>query len=99
MIKKAKKKSVARTRRVKKTAKATAKVRRSRVVRKKSATATIKKRTPEKECLSYDTPIGTLEKEYGFKSDVPPSTKVGDVLKKNGFHAAARILQGMSQGK
>ena len=99
MIKKAKKKTVARTRKVRKSAKATAKVSRSRVVRKKSTAATIKKGSLGKECLSYDTPIGTLEKEYGFRSDVPPNTKVGDVLKKNGFHAAARILQGMGQSK
>ena len=46
------------------------------------------------DMLTYDTPISKLEKKYGFKSDVPPDTKVGDVLKKNGFHAAARMLGG-----
>ena len=82
MIKKAKKKSVARTRRVKKTAKATAKVRRKRVVRKKKRT-------------TYNTTVGEVAEEYGIplKPGIPADMKIGDFLIANGSPVAARLLR------
>ena len=82
MVKKAKKKSAARTRAAKKSAKTTAKASRSRTTRKKKRS-------------TYSTTVGEVAAKYGIplKPGVPADMKMGDFLIANGSPIAARLLE------
>ena len=59
---------------------------------RKTAAKTVKKQIAQNR--TYSTPIWVIEEKYGLKTGLPPNTKLGDVLKKNGFHVAVRMLGG-----
>ena len=42
---------------------------------------------------TYDTPVGTVAKDYGINFSVPPETKIGDYFKGTELDALARMLK------
>ena len=82
MVKKAKKKTAARGRIAKKTAKAVTKVSRSQTAKKKRRT-------------TYSTTVGEVAAKYGIplKPGIPADMKVGDFLIASGSPVAARLIE------
>ena len=42
---------------------------------------------------NYDTPVGTVAKDYGINFNAPPETKLGDYFKGTELDGLARILK------
>ena len=54
-----------------------------------------KKREKRKKSrgYTYDTPVGTVAKDYGINFNAPPETKLGDYFKGTELDGLARILK------
>lgn len=100
MVKKAERKTTARTRTARKTTRATTKTKNGQTARKvaKATTKTKGSQTTRKKkrnLITYNTPIGDIAKKYGIplKPGMSPDMKVGDVLIADGDHITPRFLK------
>ncbi len=51
------------------------------------------KKVDGKLVLKYDTPVCVLEKKQGVSFGVPPTTKLGDYIKKLGYPSLAEMMK------